>query len=143
MAETAIDLARLESELLTPKKFERRNTVEMDIPASAAERAQGRRDAIAAPEKFCLGILRQAERIIRERAELYDKKGEMEDNFARIASLASLKLDREITPYMVAIILESVKDARRASNPLVVDTHVDGINYRAFAAQFALEKQPG
>jgi len=33
----------------------------------------------------------------------------------------------------VAIILESVKDARRASDPLHYDSHIDGINYRAFA----------
>lgn len=50
--------------------------------------------------------------------------GGIENSFQRAAKLASLKLDCDITPYMVAIILESVKDARRAVNPLHYDSHL-------------------
>lgn len=82
-------------------------------------------------------ILQQAIDMIDERGEAY---GGIESSFECAAKLASLKLDCVITPYMVAIILESVKDARRASNPDHFDSHLDGINYRAFA--WALRNSP-
>lgn len=121
---SAIDLARLENEIHEaprPRKFERRDTV-------------------PTPEEYCVGLLRQAIELVGNRGPAY---GDVEAAYIRAAGLATLKLDREITPYMVAIVMESVKDARRAVAPLHVDSHIDGINYRAFAAQFALEKQPG
>lgn len=80
-------------------------------------------------------ILDEAKAIIAERGKQY---GGIEDSFDRAAKLASLKLDKDVTPYDVAIILESVKDARRATDPQHRDSHIDGINYRAFAAVFAL-----
>lgn len=80
-----------------------------------------------------LQILREAQRILEERGAVY---GGVEQSFERAAQLASLKLDRVVTPYEVAIVLESVKDARRATNPFHFDSHLDGINYRAFAAEF-------
>lgn len=85
-----------------------------------------------------LNILKDAAYIIGERGETY---GGIEDNFSRAAKLASLKLDKEISAYDVLIVLESVKDARRAADPSHYDSHVDGINYRAFAAVFAMEKK--
>lgn len=75
-------------------------------------------------------VLKEANDLISERGESY---GGIEDSFQRAASIASLKLNKKITPYEVAIILESVKDARRATSPDHYDSHVDGINYRAFA----------
>lgn len=75
-------------------------------------------------------VLSAAKALIDERGLAY---GGIERSFNRAADLASLKLNMEITPYMVAIILESVKDARRAENPRHADSHLDGINYRAFA----------
>lgn len=75
-------------------------------------------------------ILQHAIDIIGQRGETY---GGIENSFNCAAKLASLKLDCVITPYMVAIILESVKDARRAASPDHFDSHLDGINYRAFA----------
>jgi hypothetical protein len=77
-----------------------------------------------------LNILDEAKGLVGERGVEY---GGIEQNFDRAAKIASLKLDRTITPYEVAIILESVKDARRAVNPDHYDSHIDGINYRAFA----------
>ena len=75
-------------------------------------------------------ILDEAKDLIAERGAVY---GGIEKNFERAAAISSLKLNRHISPYDVAIILESVKDARRASDPLHYDSHIDGINYRAFA----------
>jgi hypothetical protein len=81
-------------------------------------------------------VLAAASALIDERGLTY---GGIERSFNRAADLASLKLNMEISPYMVAIVLESVKDARRAENPSHVDSHLDGINYRAFA--FTLRNQ--
>jgi hypothetical protein len=75
-------------------------------------------------------MLQEAIALIDERGAEY---GGIEQNFERAAALSSLKLNKHITPYMVAIILESVKDARRAVNPDHYDSHLDGLNYRAFA----------
>lgn len=76
-----------------------------------------------------INILEDAARLIRERGESY---GGIEDSFARAAAIASLKLNRTISAYDVATILESVKDARNAENPTHRDSHIDAINYRAF-----------
>ena len=75
-------------------------------------------------------ILEQAAALITDRGVNY---GGIESNFERAAALASLKLDKTVTAYDVAIVLESVKDARRATAPDHYDSHIDGINYRAFA----------
>jgi hypothetical protein len=80
-------------------------------------------------------ILQEVARTISERGERYDTGSE--NSFPRAAAIASFKLDREVSAYEVAIILESVKDARRATDPGHPDNHVDGIAYRAFAAEFA------
>lgn len=75
-------------------------------------------------------ILEAAMALIDNRGVNY---GGIEANFERAASISSLKLNKTITPYEVAIVLESVKDARRAISPDHYDSHIDGINYRAFA----------
>jgi hypothetical protein len=75
-------------------------------------------------------ILEAAMALIDNRGVNY---GGIEQNFDRAAKIASLKLDKNISPYEVAIVLESVKDARRAISPDHYDSHIDGINYRAFA----------
>lgn len=76
-------------------------------------------------------ILASAMALVNERGVEYGAG--IEDNFERAAQLATLKLNKTISPYEVAIILESVKDARRATSPDHFDSHIDGINYRAFA----------
>lgn len=70
-------------------------------------------------------------RLVAERIPVY---GEPLAGMTRAAELASLKLNRTVTAYEVAIVLESVKDARRAVSPEHEDSHVDGLSYRAFAA---------
>jgi hypothetical protein len=83
-------------------------------------------------------VLKQAGQIINQRGQDY---GDIEDNFNRAAQIASLKLNVEITPYMVATVLESVKDARLANAPYNADSYVDGINYRAFRMMFAPKRK--
>ena len=79
-------------------------------------------------------ILTQAGQIIAQRGKLY---GDIELNMERAAKIASLKLNMDITPYMVVTILESVGDSRLAETPSHEDAYVDGINYRAFRMMFA------
>jgi hypothetical protein len=82
-------------------------------------------------------ILLDVARVLNERGQNYDDG--VETSFPRAASLATLKLNREVSTYEVAVILESVKDARRAIEPEALDNHIDGIAYRAFAAEFSQE----
>lgn len=75
-------------------------------------------------------ILDEAAALIGDRGANY---GGIEQNFERAAAIASLKLNRPVTAYDVAIVLESVKDARRAIAPQHYDSHIDGVNYKVFA----------
>lgn len=79
-------------------------------------------------------IYNSALEIINQRGRNY---GGVEDSFERAAIIASMKLDAHISAYDVAVIMESVKDARRAVDPGHADSHIDGLNYRAFAMMFA------
>lgn len=79
-------------------------------------------------------FLAEADDILAERGQQY---GGVEESFTRAAQLATLKLNKTVTAYDVATILESVKDARLAVNPDHFDSHVDGINYRAFRGEFS------
>lgn len=87
-------------------------------------------------------VFDEALNIISERGKAY---GVIENNFQRAAALATLKLNRAITAYDVAVIMESVKDARRATGKLHWDSHIDGLNYKVFAAALSgakPEKKP-
>ena len=79
-------------------------------------------------------LLQQASEIIGERGNDY---GGIEDNFQLIADLASLRLGRDIHPYEVAVIMVCLKNARAFSNPTLIDSRLDAMNYEAFAAMFA------
>lgn len=79
-------------------------------------------------------FLAEADDILAQRGESY---GGVEESFTRAAQLATLKLNKPVTAYDVATIMESVKDARLAVNPDHWDSHVDGINYRAFRGEFS------
>jgi hypothetical protein len=83
--------------------------------------------------------IKRATDMLDERGREY---GNVEDMFTRIAAISTLKLNVQITPYMVATIMESVKDARLAINPSHQDSHIDGINYRAFRAELASRAEP-
>jgi len=71
---------------------------------------------------------------LRDRAAQYGPEDQL---FDRISRIATVMLDRIITPYDVAMIHVATKMARVASNPRHLDNYVDGVNYMAFAAQFA------
>jgi hypothetical protein len=51
-------------------------------------------------------------------------------------------IDKDITPYDVTMILHCLKMARLQTTRNLDDNYVDGINYLAFAAQFAGAQYP-
>lgn len=71
---------------------------------------------------------------LRDRAAQY---GHEEECFDRISQLATLILNKAISPYDVAMILHCVKLGRMPTGRQTADHYVDGINYLAFAGQFA------
>lgn len=75
-------------------------------------------------------LLEEAAKIIGERGQDY---GGIEDNFTRIASIATLILNVQITAYQVAMIHVATKLARMAGSRDKHDNYVDAINYVAFA----------
>jgi len=79
-------------------------------------------------------LLLQASEIIDRRGQDY---GGIENNFQIAANLASLRLGRQMHPYEIAVILACVKNARAVTTPNHRDSHIDAMNYEAFAAVFA------
>lgn len=79
-------------------------------------------------------IMTQAVHTLQSRGNQY---GPVEASFDKISKIATLVLNKEITPYDVACILHSVKLSRMSNDPTGPDHYVDGINYMAFMAQFS------
>ena len=79
-------------------------------------------------------VLTNAINILRDRDTKY---GPVQEMFERTAKLASIILDKEVTPYEISIILRCMKDARKKHDRFNVDHYADAINYEAFAYQFA------
>lgn len=79
-------------------------------------------------------VLSSAVGILKDRAVQY---GPEEDCFGRISQLASIVLNKPISPYDVAMILHCTKLGRLQENRTNPDNYVDGINYLAFGGQFA------
>lgn len=77
-------------------------------------------------------VLSEAIRILKERDSKY---GDVQEMFERTAKLASIILDKEVTPYEVVTIFKCVKDARKKNDPLNLEHYADNINYEAFAYQ--------
>jgi hypothetical protein len=61
--------------------------------------------------------------------------GGIEDNFRKIASIASLSTGREITAYEVAMVLVATKLARMSGARDKRDNYLDAINYLVFALE--------
>ena len=61
----------------------------------------------------------------------------MELAFDRASKLASIRLNKTVSMYDVAIVMSCVKQARQTENPTLVDSWVDDVNYTAIAGQFA------
>ena len=73
-------------------------------------------------------------RILNERGKEY---GPVEPCFERIASLASILLNRNVTPFEVCIMHIANKLARSVESPTKDDNWLDLINYATFAGQFS------
>ena len=79
-------------------------------------------------------VLTNAINILRDRDTKY---GPVQEMFERTAKLASIILDRDVTPYEITVILKCLKDARKKYDRLNVEHYSDNINYEAFSYQFA------
>ena len=82
-------------------------------------------------------VMSQAVHTLKSRGDQY---GPVEISFDRISQLATVILNKPVNPYDVAMILHAVKLSRMQGDINNADHYVDGINYLAFAAQFALMK---
>lgn len=78
--------------------------------------------------------LKQAAETMDERQKKYASP---EVNFARIAALASIMLNRNVTPYEISMIHLCTKLARHIETPTYDDNILDGVNYLAFVGTFA------
>jgi hypothetical protein len=72
--------------------------------------------------------------LFHDRASQY---GDMKETLERQAKIATLLLNKSITPYDIAMIMHSCKLGRLEGDRCNLDSYVDGINYFAFAGMFA------
>ena len=79
-------------------------------------------------------IMKTASGLVGERGKQY---GGIDKGFERAAAISSLLLGREFTPYDIVTIMHCVKLSRIAEDPSHIDSHLDAINYQAFALHFA------
>jgi hypothetical protein len=79
-------------------------------------------------------ILNTATATLTERGKDY---GDAAVNFDNIAHIASIVLNRVVTPYEVSIFHIATKLGRAATSPGKEDTWIDLVNYAAFAGQFS------
>jgi len=71
---------------------------------------------------------------LKERGSRY---GDIHVCFDRIAKIASVMLNKEVTKYDVAMIHIATKMGRIVENPKHCDSFIDLVNYGAIAAEFA------
>jgi hypothetical protein len=84
-------------------------------------------------------VLKSAASILNDRLREY---GPEELCFQRIAGLATIVLNKHMDEYDIAMIMHCVKLGRLQESRGKSDSYIDGINYLAFAAQFADAKNP-
>ena len=84
-----------------------------------------------------IDILSTAVKTLKDRKAQY---GSEELGFDRTSKIATLILNKEISPYDVAMIMVALKLGRLQESRSLDDHYVDGINYMAFAAQFVNAK---
>jgi hypothetical protein len=77
-------------------------------------------------------VLHECADLIGERGKDY---GGIENNFRKIAAIASLSTGREITAYEVAMVLVATKLARMSGARDKRDNYLDAINYLVFALE--------
>ena len=79
-------------------------------------------------------LLNSAVGMLKEKGQSY---GPADECFERISIISSAILGKNISTYDAAIILHAVKLARMQSARTHEDNYIDGINYLAFAGEFA------
>ena len=84
-------------------------------------------------------ILSDAVTLLKERGQDYGDENEL---FERTCSIYNLMTGESFTPWQANIFMTALKMARIKSHRSKADNYIDGINYLAFAGQFAQAK-PG
>ena len=84
-------------------------------------------------------IIGTAAVILRERQEQY---GDMTDVVRRACDIYRLITGKSMSEYEANIFMHSLKLARIRTSPNKPDHYVDGINYLAFAGEFATNEEP-
>ena len=79
-------------------------------------------------------ILADAISTLENRGQDY---GDVSELFERACSIYNLTTGEGFTPWQANIFMTSLKMARIKSNRPKADNYIDGINYLAFAGQFA------
>ena len=114
-------------------KNEHEQYVQLELPFGSAE-AMRQKDA----GSVRAGILRTAEEYVtKDRAS---EHGDMEDNFATIASYWSEHLGTEVTRVDVAVMMALLKLARIKTNAANRDNWVDGCGYLACGGELVDRK---
>jgi hypothetical protein len=80
-------------------------------------------------------ILTQSVLILRDRDAQY---GSMQETMIRACEIFELITGKELSPYHANVFMHSLKLARVRTSPGKLDNYVDGINYLAFAGEFAV-----
>lgn len=78
--------------------------------------------------------------IFQERGVQY---GPIDEMFDRASKLASVILQKDLTPYDISIIMHCIKLSRLSEDKTHLDSYVDGINYLAFGAYFGVPAPQG
>lgn len=79
-------------------------------------------------------ILAVATSTLKQREGLYGPAATVFENIAKISSIICVK---DISPYDVAMIIHVMKLVRMRENRTEADHYIDGVNYLAFAGEFA------
>lgn len=82
-------------------------------------------------------FMMDATRIFNERNPKY---GDMRIGMGRVAQIASILTNMELTPHDIALVLHAVKLSRIGNDRQNPDHYVDGINYLAFAGELITEQ---
>ena len=80
-------------------------------------------------------ILTDAVLILRDRDAQY---GSMAETMTRACQIFELITGRPLSPYHANVFVHALKLSRIRTSPGKLDNYVDGINYLAFAGEFAV-----
>lgn len=80
-------------------------------------------------------ILTQSVLTLRDRDTQY---GSMQETMIRACQIFELITGSPLSPYHANVFMHALKLARIRSSPGKLDSYIDGINYLAFAGEFAV-----